>query len=292
MSKPWILVCPSSRGIGHALTRHLLQHTRAPVLATARASSAEQQSSLRDALLRGLPPSARDRLHLARVDVTDEATVRSAAEQAAALFPPGPRGHHLRLALAVPGILRPERAPAQVDAEAALMTYRVNALGPLLLMKHFADFLPRRTTELLPPPEPEPREEEEEGEGGKKKKDLVVLPPRAVWVNMSARVGSVSDDRQGGWYSYRSSKAAVMSLSRSFDHQLRARSGDRAMALSYHPGTVKTDLSKGFWESSAEKYRLLEPEEAAEYMLDVVTRKVGLEGRGKCFDWKGEEIQP
>ena len=66
---------------------------------------------------------------------------------------------------------------------------------------------------------------------------------------MSARVGSVSDNRLGGWFAYRASKSAVNSLTRTLDNHLRTRSGDRALAVAYHPGTVKTDLSRDFWAS-------------------------------------------
>lgn len=107
---------------------------------------------------------------------------------------------------------------------------------------------------------------------------------------MSARVGSVSDNKSGGWYSYRSSKAAVNSLTKSFDHQLMSRSGGKAMCVGYHPGTVKTDLSRGFWESMAND-KIWEPEEAVGYMARVIG---GLaEGqRGRVWDWKGEEVLP
>ena len=161
-----------------------------------------------------------------------------------------------------------------MDYDHALETYKVNALGPLVLMKWFHDFLPRKTTKMdLPEP------------GG-----AAGLPHHAVWVNMSARVGSVSDNRLGGWYSYRSSKAAVNSLTKSFDHQLVTRSGDKAVAVSYHPGTMKTDLSRNYWETTPQD-KLLAPEDAARLMVDGVAG-IGLEQRGRCWDYKGEEVPP
>lgn len=107
---------------------------------------------------------------------------------------------------------------------------------------------------------------------------------------MSARVGSTTDNSLGGWYSYRASKAGVNSITKSLDLFLRTRSGDKAMAMSYHPGTVKTGLSKEFWGNVKEE-KLFSPEFAVEKMVGVV-RNVGLDGRGKCWDWKGEEILP
>lgn len=290
MSRPWILVCPSSRGIGHALTRYLLRHTTVPILATARSDP----SGVKDLLLDDIKHDrdARDRLSVLRVDVTDESTIEAASREAARLFPPGT--HHLRLGFAIPGVLHAEKSARQVDAADALMTYRVNTLGPLLLMKWFGDFLPRRNTHLGPSPP---------GDGGQGRGDVLTgggqaapgpvrLPgSHAVWLSISARVGSTSDNKTGGWYSYRSSKAAVNSLVRTFDHQLVTRSGDRAMAVAYHPGTVRTDLSREFWES-VPKERLFTPEVAAERIVELVTGGVGLEGRGRCWDWKGEEILP
>jgi NAD(P)-dependent dehydrogenase (short-subunit alcohol dehydrogenase family) len=73
------------------------------------------------------------RLHVMYLDVTDESSVRAASAKAAELFPPS--SHHLHLAFAVPGILHPEKHPRQVDYDAALDTFRVNTLGPLMLMK-------------------------------------------------------------------------------------------------------------------------------------------------------------
>lgn len=270
MSRPWIFITPSSRGIGFHLTRHLLQRTALPILATCR----QDPEGVKTRLLENLAPSSsyEKRLTVAPLDVTSEPTLSAAAEQAARRFPPGT--HHLHLAFAMPGVLArpPEKSTRLVDAEQALLTYRVNALGPLLLMKWFGDFLPRKRTKL--------GFESEES-----------LPTHAVWMAMSARVGSTSDNRTGGWYSYRSSKAGVNSLVKSFDHQLAARSGEKAMAVSYHPGTVRTDLSKDYW-ATVDKDKLFEPEFAVEKMVEVITSKVGLDGRGRCWDWKGEEILP
>lgn len=277
MSHPWILITPANRGIGRALTRHMLRTTTLPILATARTNP----SAVKASLLENLPSSSSspaDRLHVLPLDVTSEPSIAAAAAHATALFPPAT--HHLHLALAVPGILHPEKSLRQVDADAALMTYRVNTLGPLLLLKHFSEFLPKkRTTPLLP-------DDADEQDG-----ETTRLPAHAVWAAMSARVGSVSDNRAGGWYSYRSSKAGVNSLAKSFDLALRVRSGERAMAVAYHPGTVRTDLSREFWGSVKED-KLFDVEFAAEKMVEVVTRSVGLEGRGRCWDWKGEEILP
>lgn len=270
MSSPWIFICPSSRGIGYALTRRLLQTTSLPILATTR----RDPSSTKSSLLADLP-SAEDlapRLSIVPCDVTDESSIQAAAQHAHELFPPS--SHHLRVACAIPGVLYPEKNPKQIDYDKSLETYKINTIGPLLLIKHFSEFLPKLTTDVAPSPEG----------------DKISFPQHSTWLSMSARVGSISDNKAGGWYSYRSSKTAVSSISKSLDNFLRARSGDNAVAIGYHPGTVKTHLSKGFWESVGED-KLFSPEYAAERMVDVLS-KLELSQRGKCWDWKNEEVPP
>ncbi|KAL2069146.1 hypothetical protein VTL71DRAFT_15484 [Oculimacula yallundae] len=264
----WSLVCPASRGIGFQLTRHLLQTTKIPVIATAR----KDVTGVKKSILEDLPDVDPDRLNVLELDVTNESTIIRAAEDAKTMFPPS--SHHLHLAFSIPGILYPEKSPSQLNHEHLTHTFAINTIGPLLLAKHFSPFLPKKSTSL-----PSPEECIELG-----------IPAQAVWLNMSARVGSTTDNGLGGWYSYRASKAGVNSITKSLDLWLRGKSAEKAMAISYHPGTVKTGLSKEFW-AGVEKEKLFSPEFAVEKMVGVV-RSVGLEGRGRCWDWKGEEILP
>ena len=273
MSIPWIFIAPCSRGIGHALTRRLLQTTSLPILATTR----HDTSSTKDSLLSDLP-QAEDiapRLSVVNLDVTDESSITAAAKHAGELFPTNT--HHLRLACAIPGVLHPEKNPRQIDADKSLETFRVNTIGPLLLIKHFSEFLPKLSTEMTQDPQTT-------------KEDDIKLPPHGTWLSMSARVGSITDNRAGGWYSYRASKTAVSSISKSFDNYLQARCGDKAVAVGYHPGTVKTDLSKDFW-NSVEEDKLFSPDFAAAKMMEVLAG-LKLNQRGKCWDWKNTEVPP
>ena len=175
------------------------------------------------------------------------------------------------MAFVVPGILNPERSPAQIDAEKALDTFRVNTLGPMLMLKHFLGFLPKKANKPEPPGDD-------------------VLPDPAVFALMSARVGSTSDNHLGGWYSYRASKAGVTSLAKSVDVFTKARSGDNATCIALHPGTVKTEFTKEFWGSTP-KNKLLDTGAAVEMLMEVVRTK-GLEGRGRFWDYKGKEVLP
>jgi NAD(P)-dependent dehydrogenase (short-subunit alcohol dehydrogenase family) len=154
------------------------------------------------------------------------------------------------------------------------MTFRTNTLGPMLMLKHFSPFLPKKNAA--------PTETRDGTFRG--------LPLISTTAVMSARVGSITDNRLGGWYSYRASKAAVNQVVKTFDNHLRATSGENAMAVTLHPGTVKTGLSKEFW-ASVKKEKLFDRDFVAERLVDVV-KGVGVDGRGKCWDWDGKEVPP
>ncbi|KAH6679446.1 hypothetical protein B0J14DRAFT_624518 [Halenospora varia] len=229
---PWSFVCPASRGIGLQLT-----------LATARSKPQELKKSILDEM----KDIEEKRLTVLELDVTDEKTISEAAKQAKSLFPT--EMGHLHLAFTIPGILYPEKSPQQLKQEQLTHTFAVNTIGPMLVAKHFSNFLPR-----------------------------------------NARVGSTTDNKLGGWYGYRASKAGVNSLMRGQDIWAKGRSGDNAMFMSYHPGTVRTGLSKEFWKKVQEE-KLFSPEYAVEKMCEVVG-SVGLDGRGRFWDWKGEQVLP
>lgn len=285
MSKPWILVSPASRGIGHALTRHLLRTTTAPILATARSDLPAVRASILDSLPKDDQDSISKRLHLTHVDVTQEPTLTTASAEATRLFPPST--HHLHLAFALPGILHPEKSPSDVSYEAALHTLQVNLLGPLMLIKHFGTFLPRKNTSISPDPIfTSPSSTSPSHELGDE-----ASPPHATFLLPSARVGSTSDNRLGGWYTYRCSKSGINSLARTYDLYLRNRSGENAISIAYHPGTVRTDLSREFWDRVRPE-KLFTPEYAAERMVEVVRTRRAAEHRGRCWDWRGEEVVP
>ncbi|KAK4198422.1 hypothetical protein QBC40DRAFT_350193 [Triangularia verruculosa] len=259
MSKPWILLTPSTRGISHSLLHHLLRCTTSsiPILATTRSPN--------------LPPTypESDRLHVVNLDVKDESSIKSAADQAKQLFPKDT--HHLRLALTLPGVLLtpPEKSISQMEEKNVLETLRVNTLGPAMLMKHFSAFLPKKAASI------------DAVEG---------LPDHATWLSVSARVGSTTDNRLGGWYSYRLSKSALNSAIKTLDLELAQKSAGKAIAVGYHPGTVKTDLSREFWEGVPDD-KLFSPDDAAAKLWNVVTN-LDTKQRGKVWDWKGEEVPP
>ena len=78
---------------------------------------------------------------------TEEESVKAAASKVKHQFDHS--DNHLRLAFAIPGILHAEKSPAQINYDLALQTFKINTLGPMLLMKHFCQFLPRKATHNL-----------------------------------------------------------------------------------------------------------------------------------------------
>ncbi|RDW60387.1 uncharacterized protein DSM5745_10845 [Aspergillus mulundensis] len=186
----------------------------------------------------------------------------------------------LRIAITLPGILHVEKSPAQIDVQNALNSFKVNSLGPMLLMKHLSRFLPSKSSpsfqDIQSPSEVD--------------SSPWHLPSHAVYAMMAARVGSISDNASGGWYSYRASKASVLQLAKTFDLYLQSRGKERAIAIAMHPGTVQTDFTHDYWNGRA----MLQPEESAASLLKVLCgmKNGANEGRGKCWDWKGQEVVP
>ncbi|KAJ9638485.1 hypothetical protein H2204_004255 [Knufia peltigerae] len=273
----WALVTPSSRGIGFALTRHLLRTLPAgvPIVATARSDV----SGTKEELLSGLEDVSDEqasRLDVCECDVLSESSISELAEYCKGKYNDRTRNKtaHLRLGFMIPGMLVPEKAPDKVEYESALQMLKLNLLAPMMLVKHFSRFLPRKSVTL-----------EQYQDGGSS-----LLPRSAVLALMSARVGSIGDNRLGGWYTYRSSKAGLNQFVKSTDIYLKMQSSENAMCVGLHPGTVKTGLSEEFWESTP-KEKLFSPEFSAERLIDVVNG-LGQDGRGKCWDWDGKEIPP
>ena len=151
--------------------------------------------------------------------------------------------------------LRPEKKLESVSPDALRRVFEVNAFGPLLVAKHFHELL---------------RHDE-----------------RAVLANVSARVGSIGDDRAGGWYAYRGSKAAQNLFTKNLSIEL-GRRAKNVVCVALHPGTVDTDLSRPF-QGSVRETSLFEPSRAARQLLDVID---GLtpEQSGSFLAWDGREI--
>ncbi len=185
------------------------------------------------------------------IDLMDEASLQRAAEFAA-------RTGELRLVIDATGFLHddrqaPEKTWRQLDAGRLARSFALNAIGPALIMKHVLPLLPRSG--------------------------------RAVFATLSARVGSIGDNRLGGWYAYRASKAALNQIVRTAAVELARRSPD-ALCIALHPGTVATALSAPFAATGRD---VLTPAEAARHLLAVI-EKLTIEANGGFFDWRGQRV--
>ncbi len=153
--------------------------------------------------------------------------------------------------------ISPEKSLSDLSASSMQHVLAVNTITPMILAKHFVPQLARS--------------------------------PASRCAILSARVGSISDNRLGGWYSYRASKAALNMLIKTAAIELKRRN-PKALIVGLHPGTVDSDLSKPF-QARVPKDKLFTPDYSARCLLDVL---IGLDvtHSGTCFAWDGAEIAP
>lgn len=188
-----------------------------------------------------------------RIDLTDETSIAAAAARVAA--GPAPALIVVATGLLHDGDHGPEKALGDIDPAWMARNFAVNTIGPALIAKHFLPLMPRTGA--------------------------------PVFAAMSARVGSIGDNRLGGWYGYRASKAALNQVIRTASIEAKRRN-DRSIVVALHPGTVDTALSKPF-QANVVQGRLFDAERAALQLLDVIE---GLKpgDSGKFLAWDGSEI--
>lgn len=104
---------------------------------------------------------------------------------------------------------------------------------------------------------------------------------------LSAKLGSISDNKIGGWHAYRASKAALNMIIKNASIEL-ARINKRALIVGLHPGTVDSPLSKPF---QSHVPRLFTPQECAEHLYQVIER-LDQAHSGQCLSWSGDIIKP
>lgn len=187
------------------------------------------------------------------IDLDDEPGIAAAAERLMADAP-------FDLILIATGLLHgqgvePEKSVRAVRGDALDRYFRVNATGPALLIRHFLPLLHRDR--------------------------------RGVMAALSARVGSIEDNRLGGWVGYRASKAALNQIVKTLSIEL-ARTMPQAILVGLHPGTVDTRLSQPFQRNVAAD-KLLTPQQSAAALIDVL-ESLDSADSGGCFDWNGERI--
>lgn len=208
-------------------------------------------------LSRSQPEKAAENAVWLPLDLTDEASIETAAAKLEA------GAVNLRLALVASGLLhdgealQPEKSWRSMTADSLHRNFAVNAIGPALVAKHLLPLMPR--------------------------------DGKAVFAAISARVGSVSDNRAGGWYGYRASKAALNMIVKSLAIEWARRAPD-GVCIGLHPGTVASNLSAPFRKGTPPE-KLFEPAYAAERLLHVIDERTATD-TGRCYAWDGSAIEP
>ncbi len=243
------LVVGASGGIGHAFVRRLLAES--PVRRVWAATRSPRSPDLM-----ALGEAYGDRLAPVVVDILDEQSIADLARHI------GGRDPRLHLLINAFGFLHdreadiwPEKRLEDITPEAMLRNYRVNTLAPALIARHFLPLLNHRE--------------------------------RAVFASLSARVGSIGDNRLGGWYSYRTSKAAQNMFTRGLAIEC-GRRAKRVICLALHPGTTDTGLSEPF-QGRVPEDKLFSPDFAAGKLLERIDG-ASAEDSGGFFAWDGAPI--
>mmetsp|Transcript_15773 Transcript_15773/g.30497 ORF Transcript_15773/g.30497 Transcript_15773/m.30497 type:complete len:255 (+) Transcript_15773:449-1213(+) len=242
-----------TRGIGLGLARAVLNHnpeSRVWVSSRNGAESTEAQ---------GLLDEFGDRVMCERMDITDITSVDATAEKIAA-----EADKKLDLVINTVGILHegdkgPERRLRDVDPEWSVYNYKVNALGPLLLARALIEGKAFNNDRLC------------------------------CLANISAKVGSIADNRIGSWYSYRGSKAAQNQFNKCIAIEI-SRLRRPVVCVGLHPGTVDTQLSQPF--SKGVSHEIFSVEKAAAQLFDVVLNLDKNKHHGQLLNWDGKIIPP
>ena len=242
------MVVGATGGIGLALVRQLLEHAAVERLfAVARTACSNPN-------LISLAERHAGRLVLTDCDIRDEIQLAQLSASTADI------ARTLHLVINTAGMLHegsrmPEKSLATVTLAGLQSAFMINAFAPILLAKA-----------LLP---------------------LLRHSGPAVFASLSARVGSISDNRSGGWYSYRAAKAAQNQLLKTLALEL-SRMNRRSIVLALHPGTTDTALSKPFQGNVASE-KLFTPEYAAAALLHVIAQRQPSDSGG-FYAWDGATI--
>jgi len=242
------LVVGASRGIGYALVHQLLE--REPVtqvIATCRPGSSRQE-------LLTLQQQHGNRLVILDLDVTVDASLEDLSQYVKSLEA------GLSIAIHAAGILHeegiePERSLQQCDPQQLMRLFEVNSIGPLMVAR-----------KLIP---------------------LQARSRPFIFLVLSAMVGSIGDNRLGGWYGYRASKAALNQFMKTLSVECKLKLPEAAI-VAMHPGTTATDLSRPF-QRNVKPGKLYTPEQTAKRILGLLG-DMDKHNTGRFYNWDGAEI--
>lgn len=207
------------------------------------------------AVCREIPNHPIAQVHYHQTDYLDEIKLKEIADSIK---------HHgpLNLVIVATGMLhsetiQPEKSLNDITQENLTKLFEINTIIPTLMAKYFLPLLSK--------------------EG------------KSVFAALSARVGSISDNRKGGWYAYRASKAALNMIIKSAAIEA-SRTHKYSIVVGLHPGTVSSKLSDPFVKNVASE-DLFSPTHAAIRLIEVISQ-LEQSNTGKCFAWDGQEILP
>jgi len=241
------VVFGAGHGIGASLVKRILElNNSVKVFAT-------YNSSDKNGPLLNLKEGEPQRLEIFKVDPTSEKDLVS--------FKKKVEGSVSQIELLINSVgflheasIGPERSLRDVNKAALVKYFEVNSIPQLLIAKEFHSLFRHSS--------------------------------RSCMVAVSAKVGSISDNSLGGWYGYRSSKAALNMFIKGVSLEY-SRRGCNSLVLAIHPGTTVTELSEPFIKNT--HYKLHSPDETAENILNVIDKK-SLEKTGSFYSWDGEEL--
>ncbi|MCH5510522.1 SDR family NAD(P)-dependent oxidoreductase [Pseudomonas syringae] len=242
-----VLICGASRGIGLALCAALLARDD---VAQVWAVARKASTSTE---LEKLAEQYGQRIKRVDCDARNEQSLEALGSETL------DGCDHLHLVISTLGILhqdgaKAEKGLAQLTLASLQASFATNTFAPILLLKH-----------LLP---------------------LLRKQP-STFAALSARVGSIGDNRLGGWYSYRASKAALNQLLHTASIELK-RLNQASTVLAIHPGTTDTELSQPF-QANVPEGQLFEPAFSAERIIEVVGAH-GSTDSGTFWAWDDKPI--
>ena len=188
------------------------------------------------------------------LDIENQTSIENAAQNI--------KDYAVDIIIVATGILHsenfgPEKSIREINHSTMAKVMAVNTIGPALIGRYFIPLL---------------------------RKDA-----KSVLAFLSARVGSISDNKLGGWYSYRASKTALNQIIKNFSIELK-RTNPKAVVLALQPGTVDSNLSEPFKKNVA-KGKLFSPEQSREFLSEVI-EKATIEDSGNLVAYDGEIIAP